>query len=127
MKPATGQAPKRTKGRVEQMLAPVKIPISTRKLRRFRERCGLSRAEKSRKFSGPAPKTSTDIEFPHPCSLARKDFISRMGKGNMVIKRPKAKIPASASLSPRALSRRLDKRNRKGNAHIQKIVACLYQ
>jgi hypothetical protein len=101
-------------------------------LRRFRERCGLSRAEKSRKFSGPAPKTSTDIEFPQqkpgrPCSLAREDFISRMGKGNMVIKRPKTKISASASLSPSALSRRLDKRDRKGNAQIQKIVACPYQ
>jgi hypothetical protein len=51
-----------------------------------------------------------------------------MGKGNMVIKRPKAKISASAaSLSPSALSRRLDKRDRKGNAQIQKIVACPYQ
>jgi len=28
-----------------------------------------------------------------------------MGKGNMVIKRPKAKISATASLSPSALSR----------------------
>jgi hypothetical protein len=50
-----------------------------------------------------------------------------MGKGNMVIKRPKAKISASTSLSPSAISSRLDKRDRKGNAQIQKIVACPYQ
>ena len=46
MKPATGQAPRITKGKLVKKLAPENSITSKRKFRRLSERCGTMRAAK---------------------------------------------------------------------------------